>query len=152
MSFSGASNRFEGIFTIITYILIYYNSKYYFKNYRGFTTILSVLYILICAFAIIQFYIKPNFYLVPIFQRGATGTFGNTNFMGSFVSIVLPAFILGSIFKNRKIYYIGSVFGFSAMLLCLARSSWVAFVISIILITLYLIFKKIKNILKDFLL
>lgn len=150
MSFSGASNRFEGIFTILTYILIYYNSKYYFKNYRGFTTILSVLYILICAFAIVQFYINPNFYLVPIFQRGAAGTFGNTNFMGSFVSIILPAFILGSIFKNRKIYYIGSAFGFSAMLLCLARSSWVAFVISMILITLCLILKKNKKYFKRF--
>ena len=33
-SFFGEENRYEGILTIITYILIYYNAKYYFKNYK----------------------------------------------------------------------------------------------------------------------
>lgn len=150
MSLLGSYERFEGLFTIITYILIYYNSKYYFKNYKNFINIVSIIYISICIFAIIQFYITPNFYLVPVFQRGAAGTFGNTNFMGSFVSIILPAFILGAIFKNRKLYYIGCAFGFSAMLLCLARSSWVAFVISMISIIIYLILKKNKKYFKRF--
>lgn len=145
MSLLGTSNRFEGLFTIITYILIYYNSKYYFKNYKNFTNIASIVYILICVFAIIQFYVKNRINLSPIFSKGANGTFGNTNFMGSFVSIIIPFFILGAILKNKKLYYVVSVCGFSAMLLCLARSSWVAFFISTLVIFIYLILKKDKK-------
>ncbi len=143
-SLIGENNRYEGLFTIITYILIYYNSKYYFKNYKKFIGILSVIYILICIFAIIQFYVKSKVNLLPIFSKGANGTFGNTNFMGSFVSIILPAFILGAILRNRKIYYLGSIVGFSAMMMCLARSSWVAFVISALAITIYIITQRKK--------
>ncbi len=149
-SIIGEENRYEGLLTIITYVLIYYNSKYYFKSYKKFIPALSIIYISICIFAIIQFLVGNNIKLPPIFAKGANGTFGNTNFMGSFVSIVLPAFILGAIFKNRIIYYIGSIASFSAMLACAARSSFVAFFISIILIITYLIIQKNKNYWKRF--
>ncbi len=149
-SLLGETNRYEGLLTIITYILIYYNSKYYFKNYKKFITILSVIYILISIFAIIQLYVGNNIKLPPIFSKGACGTFGNTNFMGSFVSLILPAFILGSVFRNQKIYYIGSIASFSAMLACTARSSFVAFLVSIILIITYLIIKRNKKYWKRF--
>ena len=40
----GESNRYEGLFTIIIYILIYYNAKYYFKNYKRFVDNNTILY------------------------------------------------------------------------------------------------------------
>ncbi len=106
-SIIGAKDRFEGILTIWTYILVYYNAKYYFKNYKNFTKIGSIVYILICIFAIVQFYVGNRIIFKPIFGKGANGTFGNTNFMGSFVSIVLPLFMLGYILRKKKIYLIG---------------------------------------------
>ena len=141
-SLVGEYNRFEGLFTIITYILIYYNAKYYFKNYKHFTTIGTIIYILICIFSIIQFFIGSRIKLSPIFNKGANGTFGNTNFMGSFVSIILPIFILGYIFRNKKIYLIGCIVGFCSMIMCIARSSWVAFIVYMLIILIYLIIKK----------
>lgn len=143
-SIIGETNRYEGLLTIITYTLIYYNAKYYFKNYKNFINIGTIVYISICVFAIIQFYIQRKIILLPLFGKGANGTFGNTNFMGSFVSIIMPAFILGYIFKNKKRFLIGSMASFSGMLVCGARSAMVAFVVSMLMITTYLIVKRKK--------
>ncbi len=149
-SFFGEENRYEGILTIITYILIYYNAKYYFKNYKNFLYIGTIIYILICIFSIIQFYVGNNIIFSPIFGKGANGTFGNVNFAGSFISIILPAFIIGYILRNRKIYLIGSIAGFSSMVMCITRSSWVAFFIYMLIITIYLIKNKNKKYFKRF--
>ena len=145
-SLIGEDNRFEGLYTII----IYYNAKYYFNSYKKFLTLALITYISICIFAIIQFYVGNFINLPPIFSGGANGTFGNTNFMGSFVSIVLPAMILGAILFNKKIYYIGSAIAYSAMLACTARSSWVAFIVYIFAIIIYLIKKHRKKYFKRF--
>lgn len=149
-SFFGEENRYEGVLTIITYILIYYNAKYYFKSYKNFLYIGTIIYISICIFSIIQFYINENIILMPIFGKGANGTFGNVNFMGSFISLILPIFILGYILRNRKIYLLGSIVGFCSMIMCVTRSSWIAFFIVMVIITIYLIKTKKKKYFKRF--
>lgn len=149
-SIIGETNRYEGLLTIITYILIYYNSKYYFKEYKNFQNIILYTYIGICIIAIVQFYMPINVKILPIFGKGANGTFGNTNFMGSFISIALPVFILKYIFKNEKKYLIASGIGFSAMIMCIARSSWVAFAIYMFLTTIYLIINRKKELWKRY--
>jgi len=53
-SIIGESNRYEGLLTIITYILIYYSSKYHFKNNKKITKIVMGVYMAICLVAIIQ--------------------------------------------------------------------------------------------------
>ena len=150
-SIIGASNRYEGVLTILTYILIYYSAKYHFKKYKYFEDIAIGVYLAILIFAIVQFYMPSEINVFPIFGRGAHGTFGNTNFMGSFVSIVLPALIISYIFNGKKLYLTLSLIGFLVMLMCIARSSWVAFIITSLIGIIYLIVKKDKNYWKRFL-
>lgn len=149
-SLIGENNRYEGLFSVLTYILVYYNAKYFFKNFKNFTRIGTIIYTLICMFAILQFIVYNGINLYPIFGKGANGTFGNTNFMGSFVSLIIPAFTLGYIFTNRKRYLFCSLIGFTAMIMCIARSALVAFIFSMIMLLIYLIVKRRKTYFKRF--
>lgn len=149
-SIIGESNRYEGLLSIVTYILIYYNAKYFFIRFKHFENIAIFIYLSICALAIVQFYVSPYIKLNRIFGSGAVGTFGNTNFIGSFISIILPAFILKYIFTANKKYLLGSLLSFYVLIICVARSSWVAFAISFLIVVAYLIITKKKELWKRF--
>lgn len=150
-SIFGSISRYEGLLTLIIYTLIYYSAKYHFKFNKKILNIGMIIYSLILIFAIVQFYMPSNiikFY--PIFGKGAHGTIGNTNFMGSFVSLLLPAFILGYIYTGKLKYYLTSLLAFSVMWMCVARSSWVAFGVYSLIEIIYLILKKDKTFYKRF--
>ena len=140
----GANTRYEGIFAILTYLLIYYHAKYYFKNTKYFRITALVIYSLILIFMIVQYYWPSGVRILPFLGKGTHGTFGNTNFAGSFVSLILPtAFLLYLHFGNIE-YLFASGLGFYGAMICLARSSWLALCCSLILILIYCILKKDK--------
>ena len=150
-SIIGEKNRYEGMLAFYTYILIYFCAKKFLK-YKDNKTLLNVLYgvyISISILGILQYYIKlPTNDLYPIFNKGACGTFGNTNFMGSFISMGIPIFIITYIIKGDKISFITSLLVFFCLIACRARSGWVAFGIFSIIILIYLIKNKNKKLFK----
>lgn len=151
ISILGIDNRWEGMLAFYTYILIYFCAKKFLK-YKDNKTLLNVLYgvyISISILGILQYYIKlPTNDLYPIFNKGACGTFGNTNFMGSFISMGIPIFIITYIIKGDKISFITSLLVFFCLIACIARSGWVAFGIFSIILLIYLIKNKNKNFFK----
>ena len=151
ISIIGEINRYEGMLAFYTYILIYFCAKKFLK-YKDNKTLLNVLYgvyISISILGILQYYIKlPTNDLYPIFNKGACGTFGNTNFMGSFISMGIPIFIITYIIKGDKISFITSLLVFFCLIACRARSGWVAFGIFSIIILIYLIKNKNKKLFK----
>ncbi len=147
-SLYGARNRYEGTFALLTYLLVYYHAKHSFKYNKSIKVIGLIVYNAICIFSIVQFYLPKNIVIYPIFGSGANGTFGNTNFMGSFVSLILPLFIFKFITSGKKEYYISCITAFSAMLMCAARSGWIAFFVYIVLIISYVAYNKNKAYLK----
>lgn len=150
-SIIGEKNRFEGLLILITYSMLYYHAKYYFKPNKKILNIGLIVYSLILVFAVIQFYIPIKvIYILPIFGKGAHGTIGNTNFMGSFVSMIVPASVLAYLFTGEKKYLFVSILSFLVMLLCVARSSWVAFAVTFILIIAYMIKNRSKENFKRF--
>ena len=151
ISIIGEINRYEGMLAFYTYILIYFCAKKFlqYKNNRTLLNILHILYISISILGILQYYIKlPTNDLYPIFNKGACGTFGNTNFMGSFISMGIPIFIITYIIKGDKISFITSLLVFFCLIACRARSGWVAFGIFSIIILIYLIKNKNKKLFK----
>lgn len=150
-SILGERNRFEGVFTLITYSMLYYHAKYYLKPNNKFINVGLVTYSCILILAVIQFYMPTKvIYMLPIFGKGAHGTMGNTNFMGSFVSMLVPATALGYLFTGKKKYLLVSILSFFVMLLCIARSGWVAFVVTFIIIIAYMIKNRSKENFKRF--
>lgn len=147
-SFLGAKRRYEGMFTLYSYIIIYLCTKKIvkYKNNKTLLVVLSIVYIAICSLGIVQYYLKiPE---IKLFNRGVAGTFGNTNFMGNFVSMGIPIFSMMYILKNKKTCFAISLSIFFCLIACGARSAWVAFFIFSVLLGTYLIQTKNKEYLK----
>lgn len=148
ISIIGEINRYEGMIAFYTYILIYFCAKKFlkYKNNKILLNILHAIYIVISILGILQYYIKlPTNALIPIFNKGTCGTFGNTNFMGSFISMGIPIFIITYITKNNKISFCTSLLVFFNLIACQARSGWIAFAIFSVLMLIYLIKNKNKE-------
>lgn len=151
ISILGRKNRYEGMLALYTYFIMYYSTKKFmeYKKSKNILKILYVIYIPICILGIMQYYIKlPNSNLYPIFNRNTCGTFGNTNFMGSFISTGIPIFIICYIFNNSKMSLLTSFLCFFCLIACMARSAWVAFCCFAMAMAIYLIINKDKKYIK----
>lgn len=145
-SIIGEENRFEGLLMFITYICIYLCSKKFFK-YEKISIFLNIMFcvsILIGILGIAQNYVEYPKYieLYPIFNKKICSTFGNSNFFGSFISLVLPIAIASFIFTGTKRGFILSIIMFFNMISSGTRSAWVAFVFVGLLGLIYLIKQK----------
>lgn len=146
-SLIGEFGRYEGLLMFIIYICIYFCAKKYFdyKQMKGIFNILFYVCLGIGTLGILQRYI------VSIRMGiGICGTFGNPNFFGSFISIVLPISMAVFIQKGNKKALILSLVMFFNMLSCSTRSAWVAFAVVALLGIAYLIKLKNKNYFKRF--
>lgn len=147
-SIFGAKKRYEGMLSLFSYIIIYLCAKRFFKykNIKTLLVILYILFILVGTLGIVQYYIKiPE---IKLFSKGVTGTFGNTNFMGNFLSIGIPVFSMMYILKNKKLSLLTSLIVFFDIVACGARSSWLAFATFFIILLAYLIKTKNKEYIK----
>lgn len=144
-SIFGFKNRYEGLLMFITYTCIYLCSKKYFKyeKLRIFFNIIFIVALIIGVLGIMQKYIK-YMPLYPIFNKRICATFGNSNFFGSYISIILPIAIAIFILNNSKKGFILSLIMFFNLISSGTRSAWVAFCAIGILGVIYLI--KQKNI------
>lgn len=142
-SIIGEEKRYEGMLTLYVYILIYFSTKKFlnFKNKKTLLVIFYIIYISICILGVSQYYIKIND--IALFKKGVAGTFGNINFMGSFLSMGFPIFTLLYIVKNSKLSLVTSNLVFFCLIACGTRSAWVAIIFFAFILLIYLI--KMKN-------
>lgn len=151
-SIIGETNRYEGLLMFGIYICIYIGSKKYFK-YEDITKFLNIMFytsIIIGILGILQRHIKCT-ELYPIFEKGICSTFGNSNFFGSYISIILPIALSIFIIYGSKRSFILSILMFFNMISSGTRSAWVAFVIIGFVGLMYLIKQKNKVYFKRFL-
>ena len=150
ISILGDRNRYEGFLMITIYVVIYIVAK----NFIDFSKINKLLNIgfYVALFAGILGILQKNIdleVLYPIFNKGIASTFGNSNFFGSFISIILPISSLMYIIYGYKKGYILSLVMFFNMIASGTRSAWVAFIIAALFGFIYLIKSKNKMILKN---
>lgn len=150
-SIIGRENRYEGLLTFTVYFLTYYCAKYYFE-YSKLTKIFAISSVCICSvIGILQYYnIFPLYYIfnIPYISSFASSTFGNRNFFGSYLSMVVPSFMALYIIKKQKCYLIVSLLSFFAILVSMTRSSWVGISIASIVGIIYVIKNRSKDIIK----
>lgn len=142
----GEKYRYEGLLMFATYVCIYLSAKKYFK-YKKISIFINIMFFTSMAIGILgimQKYINTNkFY--PIFSGGIFSTFGNPNFFGSFISIVLPIAVSVFLLKGSKRAAILSLIMFFDMVACGTRSAWVAALIVGIIIIIYGVKQKNKT-------
>lgn len=153
-SIIGADNRYEGMLMFFIYILIFFSAKKFLKKeyLNAFVKVMYIVFFIICTLAIFQHYIAIDI-AAPIFSsyKAPSGTFGNSNFLGSFVSIGLPIFTTAFIINGKKRNLILSCMIFAGVIVCIARSSWVASIIYLLALIVFLIYKRDKKYFKRFL-
>lgn len=137
----GEKNRYEGLLTYIVYFLVYDCAKYFYtynKNIKYY----ALITIFICSIiGILQYYnIFPFYLLNSVNIYGfASSTFGNRNFFGSLLAIVVPLLVALYLVKSKKIYLLISYISFYALLLSMTRSAWLGFAVASIIGFVYII-------------
>lgn len=143
--FFGSSIRYTGwipyMFCVILFLLAYAYGEYetIFKPMVYAATMVAVI-------GIMQ-YFGYNFIPHEYYDSSAYSTMGNTNWLATYLVIILPAAVLLYLFNNDRKMLICSGIIYAGLLVSLTRGAWLAFFISFVIICAYLIFKKrcLKN-------
>lgn len=146
ISIFGEQGRYEGLIMIYIYIIVYLCAKKYMSenSVKIFANVMFYISMIIGILGITQLYVK-NLGNFPLFNKGISGTFGNSNFFGSYISLVLPIAIAIFIIKaNIKGFILSNVM-FWNMISSGTRSAWVAFAVVAVLGLVYLITQKNKD-------
>ena len=144
-SIFGEVSRYEGLLMLITYICIYFTSKkfFYYDKTKVFFNIIFYVSLIIGILGILQRHIS-YWPLYPIFNKFIGSTFGNSNFFGSYISLILPGAMCTYILHNSKKGFWLSVLMFFNMISSGTRSAWVAFALIGLIGIIYLIQQKNK--------
>ncbi len=127
-AFWGIFDRAEGFITIACYMILFIYSIYSFKTTNDYKCIITPLLILVSVNAFLGLFqyigqdliqtsigssIVGNHYKLDLLNERGTiyGTLFSYNYMGSFVSIVLPILFCYTIFEDDVLYKILSAFG-----------------------------------------
>ena len=148
----GAKYRYEGLLTLTCYFLTYYTSKYYFKPHKYVKKFAIIVVWITLIIGILQYhnlFFIYNIFKIPHVASFASSTFGNTNFFGSFLAIIVPTFMALYITKNKKVYLFTSYISFFAMLATTTRSSWVGLFFASIFGLIYVIKNRNKSLIKN---
>ncbi|HEY5560718.1 MAG TPA: O-antigen ligase family protein, partial [Clostridiaceae bacterium] len=148
ISIFGTAGRYEGLVTISCYILLYFLASKFLTSY----TTLNFKFIIISAtiigiYAIMQYYGIDPFHQIYKYLLGneAYSTIGNRDFVGSYITLLLPILIYTFISTKKYIYILSSGILFTSMLCINARSAWVAFIVYIFILSIFIFMKKYKR-------
>jgi O-antigen ligase len=136
-SFLGRAFREEGLFAICCYIFIFQlSSKYYKFSYShvNFVLLSSVIVSLYATSQYFGFDPVPVDPMRKIWNNYAYSTTGNPNFLGSYLTLILPISIFCYLYTKKLSYALISSFLFLALLCTRTRSSWTGFIISLTLL------------------
>jgi O-antigen ligase len=121
----------EGIIAITCYMFLFFISSKFIKFNKELINALCLSSLIIAFYGIIQFYgFDPIFYPVKnLSGYVAFSTIGSTDFLGSYISLILPIMTYKYIEDNNLFYFIVSDVLFLCMLCTFTRSAWLAFAI-----------------------
>lgn len=139
-SIVGSSPRYEGLIVLFLYITIFYLSVNKFKYNKRYFYLFTIIVFFLSIYGVVQFLeYDPVQIFLPwySFKGRAHSTFGNPNFFGSYLTLVLPILYFSYI-KTGKLFFLAiSCTAYLALLLTFTRSSWIGAFIGFAIITFY---------------
>lgn len=138
-SIDGRIFRHEGLLSLSSYIVILVSASKLYKFSQKHIYCFFASAFLISSYAIIQYF---GFDPLPLDRlrsgwiRYAYSTLGNPNFMGSFLTLVLPLAVYGFLHTKRKTYLIISCVFYLTLLCTRTRGAWIGALFSGVLIVL----------------
>src|SRR5690554_3005155 len=147
-SLIGYSTRFEGLITLLMYIFIFFlayrNFQYNEKFFKAFiiTTIILSLYGVVQYFG---FDPMPKELARVIFVGRGHSTFGNPNFHGTYLTLVLPIAAYAYLKTGNMLYYIAAGSIYLSLITSFTRSGWVGSFFAFGIIVFYAIKSKFNR-------
>lgn len=134
-SLIGRDMRFQGVLTHVYYLLLSMNAYLLFRRRKEGKVLwfLNVLAVLAAGFALLPYLFKiGSIFLIfdpRIFFQRVFGTFGNPNYLASFLVAVMPMYLLwkpsGKV-VYKTFYWLGLMIVVGALFLTGSRSAWIA--------------------------
>lgn len=138
-SLIGISNRWESVITLTCYILLLVFSSLYFDFDNKIKRVLMWSGSIMAFIGILQFFniIGEINYSYSWGDFAASyGTLGNQNYLGAYITIILPVTIYMYINTNKLLYFLSSGLLYAVMIMTKTRGAWLGMFIAF----LFLIF------------
>ncbi len=141
-------------FLFLNWIAIFYITIYTLQKTRYIRNTINLLFVvggIASLYGILQYMnVEPIWSKsINYFGGRCVSTFGNPNFLASFLVLLLPIaltkLILVKNIYNKLFLFVVTILMFTALVCTSTRSAWIGFIISLIIIWTFLIFK-IKDI------
>lgn len=146
-SFSGRLLREEGVFAICCYVFLFQlTSKFYSFSPRHINFFIFSA-VLISFYAIAQYF---GFDPVPVdafrgsWEGYSFGTLGNPNFLGSYLTLILPISIFSFIRSKNLLYLFSSGILYFCLICSKTRGAWIGFFLSLLLLVWLIYINKIN--------
>ena len=146
-SLFGKYLRYEGLLAIISYAVIYTAAANFYKIKKSHVELFLLSAAFITLYGILQYFGIDLILKDPIRSKWiniAYSTIGNPNFLGSYVVLVLPVSIFMWINFHKNRYLIYSCIYYLCLLCTRTRSAWLGFILSFILLIIFVIKNKIN--------
>jgi len=149
LSIHGDMFREEGVFTILSYgalTFVFASMVETEKQAHNLIKGLLVTAFLVSLYAIIQYLgFNPTEHFIPLLrgvENRPGSTIGNPNFLGKFLVLILPLYIVyySAAARRREKYLLltGCTISFCALILTFTRASWFSFACSVMLLAMLL--------------
>lgn len=138
-SFFGRIFREEGLFAICCYIFIFHISSKFYKFSLKHVNFILLSSIIISIYAIFQFFgfdPVPTDPMRKIWNNYSYATIGNPNFLGSYLTLIIPISMFSFLYTKKPVYAVISSVLFLALLCTRTRSAWVGLSISLVLLSI----------------
>jgi putative inorganic carbon (HCO3(-)) transporter len=156
MSVYGDYFREEGLFTVLAYLaltVLFATAIESSKQLQDFIKGLLFACAMISLYAVIQYFgYNPTEHFIPLMRThggGVGSTIGNPNFLGKFLVLILPLYIVSYLDSERLllkcIYLAGALLGSAALILTFTRASWLGFLAGFLVLFLLIEKKGLLN-------
>lgn len=125
-SLKGGEMRWEGLITILVYILLFILSSKYIRISKNIIKVFMILGAIMSVYGILQFYGIDSVPRDPFHEtlKESYGFIGHRNFFSSYLIILLSISISTYIFYKKRSYFIYSLLYFAALISTMTRGGW----------------------------
>ena len=147
-SLIGYSNRFEGLITLLMYIFIFFLAYRNFQYNKKFFNFFIIATIILSLYGVVQYFdLDPMpMHISSVIHIGrGYSTFGNPNFHGTYLTLVLPIAAYAYIKTGNMLYYLAAGSIYLSLITSFTRSGWVGSFFAFGIILFYAIKSKFNR-------
>ena len=132
----------NGVVTILIYFFAFFVTKKYAKISKTMVRALAISLSIVCVVGILEYV------LIADEDAAAVSSFGNQNFLSSYLCICLPLMMVLYIDTKKLLYFISSGLAFGCLFASCTTGGYITFVVFFVIITIHTILNKRKQFLQ----